>query len=341
MEILVHNPHVEEDKGIIRKRGSKTSKYDEEQGTVISQRETETITETPDRVQSQEEHERHNEYNQQIHGDRCGCEHCVKEHEDTKKTIENLSKNVESLKAHSVDLLYKHLPNVAKFMFGGGVEDLTVSIWLRKFFKSATWVITAVATIVILILLYIYVRRFVSPPIVYSVLPTDGRNIHIRRWDMAPCRRINKVELDLGKITIISNKTHVIYVEIPTLIQSQEGILQEEGEWTDVICASMLGPSNNISMPCSCSILTPNGIISGFNMLPLEISSAKISIIEKVPVMGHSDGVSRTIPKNITLTYYDAISVHGGMKKIVMHDEWVSTALRGLALMNDVELTKV
>lgn len=330
MEVVVSNGS--DDQNGLRQRIISTAlNKDEEKGNIKDDiRVVENGIANDDKQGAQEDH-------RDVHD--CKCHECEREAVEIKRTIDGILAWLNTLKAKSVDFTYKWFPWLARLIFGAnGLQDLTSIKLMRKLSQLLNYALWTMATFIMLLILwtvFFYVRTSIKPPITYIMLPIDGKDMYDRRWDMAPCKKTSQPEFDLGKATVVSNQTHVLYVNLDMMILSQQHILMEQSNWTDVVCASMIGPSNNISMPCACSLMTENGVISGFNFHVAGFSKSKISIVELVPVMGHTEAVQHIIPKSITLGYYD-ITMRNNTE-IMVEGPWVSTSLRAIALMNNVD----
>ena len=205
---------------------------------------------------------------------------------------------------------------------------------VRKTWDIIRYTMIAFCVLSVIMLASVYFRRSTKTSILYTEIETKHKYMNARRWDMSPCKNVKLSEIEIGRINLLMNSTHVYYVDFTTLMESQIYALQMESDWTDVVCASML-PNTNISMPCSCTFEVDGNVISGFDFHIESSSKSKARITEHVPVMGHQNSVSTLIPKKITMSYYDWKTKK--REELALEGANVSVGMRAVTLMNDVK----
>lgn len=229
---------------------------------------------------------------------------------------------------------YYMCPPWTVIVFGKDDNDAEIVVRKRKFLGIARVVVPAVFFVILTFMLF-YSLSPTKRLVQHTKFEMNAKDMYVRRWSQAPCRKIKQMEMEFGRTTLVMNETHVLYIEFGEMLAKQERFLLEESSWTDVVCASMLGPSKNVSMPCSCSFFHEDDIISGFDFHMESSSKAKARLTEQVPSMGHPMPTSVVIPKVITLSYFDYTKK--AKSTITLEGAWVSTGLRAIAFMNDIQ----
>jgi hypothetical protein len=252
---------------------------------------------------------------------------------ESEQLLERIKNGASGLAVIITGFISNRFPKIMNFIVGYEPSGPSTYTQFRKILEKLSSMIWWLVGILLFGVVVWYATLSLKPKIKYVEYVPDVLSITTRRWAMAPCHQMKKTEIDMGRVTLVSNETHVVYLDIDVMLKKQMDALFQLSEWTDVVCASMMGPNANTSMPCSCSLLTAGGPISGYN-LHVESVSGKARIIEHVPVLGDASPTQKDIPKKLRISYFDVTTRN--RTDISFEGMWTSTAQRAITLMNDI-----
>jgi len=240
-----------------------------------------------------------------------------------------LKKNTTGIRNKAVNILFK-APLLANIVFSNEQSGPSSAF---KFAKRADTIFYNICKKFIMIIIAFMIIWYIFTPkeqqIEYIKYKPTVQQLRAYKDINTSCRPVNTTDFVRGKITLNSNKTHLVFIDINDMLNIQKEFLVEKRDWTDVVCASMFPPHDNISMPCSCSAFTQTGVISGFNFHIDSYGGGTAMLTETVPVIGDTKTVQ--VARKLYISYFDAITQRNS--ELVMQDGWVGTGYRLQALM--------